>query len=184
MAILQSLIWVCNKCPSYEYFTLSQSSSGNVLHGTVIAYETLPMLINYRICCDLNWQTMSAEISQRIGGKKKTLTLQTNDRQNWVIDQNPQPTLSGLVDVDLEFSPSTNTLPIRRLNLKDNETKEVAAVWVRLNGLEIATSSQRYTKIDSTHYRYENPSLDFNTILEVDELGIIVRYGNLWQKIS
>ena len=182
--LLQSMLWTCNKCPSYEYFKLSQFDKGYLLDGAVIAYEGVPLLMNYKIECDETWRTKSAVITQEQLGKTNRLTLKPDSANGWLVNEIPQPSLSGIVDVDLEFSPSTNTLPIRRLNLKVGESASVDTLWVRLNDLKAMKSSQRYTRLDENRYCYENPTLNFTATLDVDELGLVVRYGNLWWKMG
>jgi uncharacterized protein len=63
----------------------------------------------------------------------------------------------GWSDVDLEVTPSTNTIPIRRLDLKVGESQEVNAVWVRFPSLELEPLRQQYTRHDENHYRYQVP---------------------------
>ena len=75
-------------------------------------------------------------------------------------------------------------MPIKRLNLKVGESKEVDSLLVRFENLKVERLRQRYSKIDNRCYRYESLSFDFEAVLEVDELGLIVRYGILWHSLT
>jgi uncharacterized protein len=72
-------------------------------------------------------------VNQEQNGKTNSLTLKTDEKNIWFTDESLLPSMMGLFDVDLEFSPATNTLPIRRLNLKVGESVVVDVVWVRLD---------------------------------------------------
>src|SRR5947209_17719639 len=62
------------------------------------------------------------------------------------------------LDVDLNFSPSTNTLPIRRLDLAIGEEAEVRAAWLRFPSFELEPLVQRYEHLDEQTCRYESGS--------------------------
>src|SRR5207245_10458825 len=88
--------------------------------------------------------------------------------------------LRPCTDVDLEISPSTNTIPIRRLNLALGQDSEVIAAWVRFPALTVELLPQRYTRTGANQYRYA--SRDFVTDLEVDDLGLVTRYEGGWSR--
>ena len=50
----------------------------------------------------------------------------TDGAGHWSRDGELLPAVENCLDVDLEWSPSTNTLPIRRLTIALGETKTVA----------------------------------------------------------
>jgi hypothetical protein len=86
--------------------------------------------------------------------------------------------------VDLGFSPSTNTLPIRRLGLAVDDSAEVRAAWVRFPQLTVEPLPQRYTRLGPDRYLYESLASDFRAELEVDDLGLIVRYPGVWERAA
>jgi hypothetical protein len=105
-------------------------------------------------------------------GKTSRLTLDVDENQHWQENQTPLPFADGLFDVDFAISPITNTLPIRRLNLKVGESAESTAVWLRFPSLKPNRPKQRYIRVSDRFYRYEAPELSFQAQLEVDEAGI------------
>lgn len=92
--------------------------------------------------------------------------------------------LDGLRDVDLGFTPATNTLPMRRLALEVGESAEVDAVWVRFPELEVARLPQRYTRLEGMRYRYESAGGAFLAELEVDANGLVIRYGKYRERLA
>ncbi|HEV3459606.1 MAG TPA: putative glycolipid-binding domain-containing protein [Thermoanaerobaculia bacterium] len=92
--------------------------------------------------------------------------------------------VAGCLDVDLAFTPSTNILPLRRLGLAAGESREVTAAWLRFPELTVEPLPQRYTRLDERRVLYESRGGAFTAELEVDELGLVVRYPPLWERVA
>lgn len=94
------------------------------------------------------------------------------------------PAVAGCLDVDLAFTPATNILPLRRLGLAVGDSREMTAAWVRFPDLSVEPLAQRYTRLDERRVRYESRGGAFTAELEVDELGLVVRYPPLWERVA
>ena len=92
------------------------------------------------------------------------------------------PGFSDCVDVDLGFTPATNTLPIRRLRLAVGGKREIAVAWLRWPELRLERALQRYERLAEDRYRYS--SNGFSAELVVDEHGLVVDYEGLWRAIA
>jgi len=179
------ILWKKSSDHSVEYFNLTIYESASVLEGTVVLLlDHLPTRITYKVECDKYWKTRVAIIHQERAGDTEHLTLKVNEEQIWQTDEFTVPFATGLHDVDLEITPATNTLPVRRLGLKEGESQLVDAVWVRFPSLSLERLHQRYTRIDHRLYKYENPLIGYQAELEVDEFGLITRYDDLRYRIS
>lgn len=66
------------------------------------------------------------------------------------------PAVAGCIDEDLNFSSSTNLLPIRRLILAVGQNAPVKAAWLKFPSFELEPLSQVYSRIDESTYRYES----------------------------
>ena len=86
------------------------------------------------------------------------------------------PAVEGAIDFDLNFSPSTNLLPIRRLTLAVGQEGVVRAVWLRFPGFELEPLEQVYRRLSESTYRYESAGGRFVAELSVDALGFVARY--------
>lgn len=89
--------------------------------------------------------------------------------------------MADCIDLDLNFSPSTNLLPIRRLGLAVGQEAEVKAAWLRFPSFTLEALKQLYRRIDVATYRYESAGGRFVTELQVNEVGLVTRYPNFWQ---
>jgi hypothetical protein len=89
--------------------------------------------------------------------------------------------VAGCIDLDLNFSPSTNLLPIRRLDLAIGQEAEVQAAWLRFPSFTLERLEQLYRRIDVATYRYESAGGKFVTELQVNAAGFVTHYPNAWQ---
>ena len=82
--------------------------------------------------------------------------------------------------MDLNFTPATNLLPIRRLNLALNEAAEVKAAWLRFPDFELEPLSQVYKRLDEFTYHYESGGGSFVSQLKVNAVGFVTDYAGLF----
>jgi len=137
--------------------------------------------LEYAVECDIAWRTLRAEVSGSLGRERVRIAIAHDARAGiWTRDGIEQPQVVGAVDVDLGFSPSTNTLPIRRLTLPVGVAAPVRAAWLRFPELELEALDQVYTRQAERQYIYQSAGGGFRAILEVDEVGFIMRYGDYW----
>src|SRR5215211_4036020 len=94
--------------------------------------------------------------------------------------------LDGCVDVDISATPSTNTLPIRRLGLKPGQSEELAVAYIRVPELLVGPERQRYgcleARADGGLYRFEELPGGFTAKLPVDADGLVLDYPGLFRR--
>ena len=78
------------------------------------------------------------------------------------------------------FSPSTNLLPIRQLDLAIGQEAAVQAAWLRFPSFTLEPLDQLYRRIYFATYRYESVGGRFVTELQVNPVGLVTRYPNFW----
>jgi hypothetical protein len=165
-----------------ERFILGTSESGFELSGLVLqAHEDAPYVVRYTIRADEDWRTREVEVELENGGQRR-LSLSADGAGHWTRDAQPLSELDGCRDVDLEWSPSTNTLPIRRLRLAPGESRSVSAAWVRFPSLRVQRLDQTYERIDDDRYRYRSGG--FTADLVVDDDGVVLQYGVNWEVVA
>jgi hypothetical protein len=92
--------------------------------------------------------------------------------------------VTGCIDLDLNFTPTTNLLPLRRLDLAVGQAAEVRSAWLEWPAAVLRPLVQRYVRRSSAEYDYEAdlPDADmFVAVLRVDPNGWVLDYGGLWQ---
>lgn len=89
-----------------------------------------------------------------------------------------------MTDIDLAFTPATNTLPIRRLRPAIGETIAITTVWLRYPGLVIEPAPQTYQRLDPNRYRFTSDGGAFTAVIEVDDDGLVTTYEGLWHRAA
>src|SRR4029077_5355947 len=138
-----------------------------------------PVRIEYRVLADGAGMTTAGHVRDLRGFETRTGALERDGKGNWTVDGVVAKALKGCTDVDLGCSPSTNTLPIRRLQLGYGASKTIQAAWVRFPELTIAKTPQTYTRRDEFTYRYKSGT--FEGELTVDDDGLVAAYAE-WRR--
>jgi hypothetical protein len=165
-----------------EHCTLSLRETGLSLVGTVIGAEGgLPVRVEYRVLADRAGLTTATHVRDLRGFGTRTIVLERDSKDRWTVDGVVVRSLKGCTDVDLGCSPSTNTLPIRRLRLAIGASQTIQAAWIRFPELTVVKAKQTYTRLDEFTYRYASGT--FAADLSVDDDGLVTAYAE-WRRIG
>jgi hypothetical protein len=182
MDTIASILWQGIVLPGHEACRLFSKDSNWNLEGTaVFSYEQQPCRLTYQIVCDHQWRTLSAKVQGWVGKDSIDVQINTGSSQEWWSNGVEQPQIKGCTDIDLNFSPSTNLLPIRRLNLAIGERAVVKAAWLRFPGFTLELLPQTYQRLDEMTYRYESAGGQFVADLKVDKTGFVLEYPGIWR---
>jgi len=169
--------------PGVERATLSPLKNTWHIDGRIETdFEGGPARIRYHIRCDEGWRTQGAWVTFKQGRTRRRLGLFVKQNEAWILDGKERTDLRGCVDLDLEVSPATNTLPIRRLDLTVGSGRDVRVGWVRFSQLAVERTEQRYTRVSLRRYRFENLDSGYAAELEVDDLGLVLNYPGFWAR--
>lgn len=180
---MPTVLWSKVDGHGYEYCQLDGAPQTKLFGQVVTMLDGRPCSATYTVLCALDGSTESVELKCRIAGEEKALSIRRKPDGTWQCNGDEMPHFQGLKDIDLGITPSTNTLPIRRLHLRHGESKELTAVWVRFPELSLAPLAQRYTCIDDVTYLYESVQSGYQAQITVDEDSIVVSYENEWERI-
>jgi len=133
------------------------------------------------VTCDAAWRTLAGRVAGWIGEKTIEVEVTVSSDGRWSLNGADCPQVFDCIDLDLNFSPSTNLLPIRRLALAVAERATVRAAWLRFPSFQLEPLEQVYHRIDATTYRYESAGGRFTAELKVHATGFVTRYGDLWE---
>lgn len=159
------------------------AATGWHLSGELHVHEAgVTAELRYEIHCDSAWRTRSALIEGVAAGEAIRFVLAADGVGNWTHNGTPLPELAGTLDVDLGFTPATNTLPIRRLGLAVGESAPVRSAWLRFPELRLEPLEQTYTRESTHRFRY-HATVDgepFIAYLDTDAFGRVLHYEGLW----
>ena len=179
--IHQTILWRRLDQPGHEAARLwSQESFWHLAGTAVFLHEEQPSNLSYHLICDTNWLTRSGRAKGWVGSLTLDVELLVDATQHWWLNGKEVPSVEGCLDLDLNFSPSTNLLPIRRLALDIGQAAKVKAAWLRFPSFVLEPLDQVYRRTAVTTYRYESAGGKFVRDLTVNPAGFVTDYPDIW----
>ncbi|WIG93500.1 putative glycolipid-binding domain-containing protein [Myxococcus sp. SDU36] len=181
----RALVWRRLLSPGSEYFELRARPEGWELAGSVVFVDNgLPHFVEYTVTTNAAWETQAVHVLRRSGEGEARLQLRVDAERCWWKGDEEVVHLRGCSDIDVACTPSTNTLPIRRLGLEVGQAADVRAAWLRIPSLALEVLPQRYTRLTQTRYRYESNAGRFVAEVDVDAHGLVTNYPPGWERIA
>jgi hypothetical protein len=175
------ILWRRLDFPGHEACRLQSAPSGWRLAGTAVFFhERQACRLSYIIECDVQWLTRSAVVSGWMGSRDVDVEVVRDPSGAWRLDGGECVGVLGCTDIDLNFSPSTNLLPIRRLDLAIGEAAAVRAAWLRFPSFALEPLEQSYERLAEDAYRYDSAGGRFVARIDVDPHGFPTDYAGLW----
>jgi hypothetical protein len=179
---VHSILWCGFVLPGHEFCQLFSKDSKWHLKGTsVFSHDGMPCQMVYLVICIQGWHTISAGVEGWVGEARIIVQIRTDSNQKWWLNRIEVPELMGCMDLDFNFSPATNTIPICRLNLAVGETDDINAAWLRFPGFTLEPLTQRYHRLAGKLYRYESGNGMFVADLLVNHAGFVIDYPGIWE---
>ena len=178
------LCWRRLDVPGREEARIERTATGWRLTGHLEVEEAgTRSRLAYVIDCERDWRTRRTSVTGTSADAPLRLEFTADGSGNWTLDGAPLPLVQGALDIDLGFTPATNLLPIRRLNLAIGGHAEVRTTWVRFPGLAVEVLEQSYQREAERVFRYEAlvDGVPFRGRLDTDEFGRVLRYEGLWE---
>jgi hypothetical protein len=178
----QSILWRRLDRPGHEFARVYSRDGSWLLVGTaVLAHEHQACKLDYSIGCDSAWRTVSCRVTGWLGSQPVEIDISVDRDGHWRLNGTECHEVEGCIDVDLNFSPSTNLLPVRRLELEIGAEAEVQAAWLRFPTFKLERLDQRYRRLSAETYRYESAGGSFVTELQVNSAGLVTLYPKFCQ---
>lgn len=198
----RSVVWSKVAGPALEFAEITLSPDALDAVGVAIGSQPLPYRLDYALETTAGFVTARLYLTARGEGWRRTLDLQRSADGAWTAAGEadgsldlPLPGgdtsgLDGALDCDLQESPLTNTMPVLRHGLLEQEgTFDFVMAWVAVPSLAIHPSAQRYTALRDLPggrrlIRYEGLDSDFSAELTFDADGLVIDYPGLGQRVG
>src|SRR5262245_66577375 len=117
-SLISTVLWEGGELHLMELAALWRKESGYALRGSVVGTldQAVAMSVRYDVGCTRTWQTQSVRVEVETPPQLRRLEIEVDDG-TWIVDGAARADLSGAVDVDIQVTPATNPLPLRRLGL-------------------------------------------------------------------
>lgn len=183
----RSIMWAQVGEAGLEQLHISQGKDEIIADGLVLLKEqNVPLRVHYTVRCDSKW--IAREVSLHVVGLAGARQRLTSDGTgHWFRRGQKLAALDGCLDVDINVTPFTNTLPIRNLGLQPGESAEISVVYLIVPELSFRPARQRYTCLELTpeggRYRYEGLETGFTREITVDADGLVIDYPDIWRRV-
>tara|TARA_R110000868_G_scaffold164833_2_gene397787 strand:- start:626 stop:1198 length:573 start_codon:yes stop_codon:yes gene_type:complete len=179
------IIWRRLDEPGTDLCRILRSDGGWHLAGTATGlHDGTPLHIDYRVACDPHWLTRTVRLVGWADNRRIDLAIWRDDDGTWTCNEEPVPAVEGAVDIDLGFTPATNTVAVRRSCLAPGASVENTAAWFDESDWTLKPLRQTYRRVTEDRYEYESPANGFKAMLTLDDAGLVRDYPGLWTAID
>jgi hypothetical protein len=177
-----AILWRRLDTPGHESSRcVAHDSSWHLVGTAVFAHNEQPCRLDYTVVCNAAWQTISSTVQGWVGDHTIALEVSVDATRRWWLNGTECLPVVGSTDIDLNFSPATNLLPIRRLGLAIGQEAQVQAAWLRFPSFALEPLEQLYRRLDVTTYRYTSAGGKFTTDLQVNAAGFVTLSPHFFQ---
>jgi hypothetical protein len=150
---------------------------------------------SYRLVVGEDGTLSRLSVTSATAERERHLTINRTDDGVWLLDTGTgtgttRDDCAGALDVDLEFSPMFNTIPIRRLGLHRQAGEHIVPmVFVSLPDLEVRVVEQSYRTVSELDEGTGHAEIgfrwgDFTADLVVDGEGVVTSYPGLARRLE
>jgi hypothetical protein len=162
---------------------LLTDDQGTLADGLVISVENERVFrLHYQVRCDLQWRCLRAEL-ELLGKQGPGLLLTKEPEGDWIRNGQAVPATSSCIDIDIAATPFTNTLPIRRLGLREGQAAEISALYIQVPDLAISAVRQKYRCVrERARYTYQGlDGREYGVVVDAD--GLVTDYEGIFKRV-
>lgn len=179
------LFWRRTDIDGLERLELQVEPDGVTATSTVVCADEGGFRLDHRWRLDGGWRAQSVTVERWYGQGHGVLRLERAG-SGWRVNGAPRPDLDGAEEPDLSVTPFCNTFPIRKTPGSTGESLTLDTAFIDGVALTVARSRQRYDRQEPRRLRYIDLGLSqgFEADLVVDELGLVLRYEHLFERVA
>lgn len=180
----RALLWRRVDMVGTDFALLDDAGAALSVRGVATGAEPEPHTCRWEVATGEGFATRVLDVVAEGAGWRRHLRLQRDAGGAWRasvegagVEAVDAAALDGALDVDVEATAFTNTLPIRRLGLlgaAPGTRHTIVAAWVRVPSLAVARAEQTYTVLGAGRIRYTQGA--FQADLSVDDAGLVTDY--------
>lgn len=181
----KNITWEGIEYHSIEHCGLSIADTGISIKSSVNGnYKDFIYQLDYQVNTNRFWEILFFEIRAQVNDRTTVLSFSSDGKGNWFANALPVGDFTGCTDIDISLTPFTNSLPINRLKLLTGQQQKIRVIYIDVLAGQVKPVEQRYEKLSSTQYKYENIPNDFEATISIDESGLVIAYPALFKQIS
>jgi hypothetical protein len=182
-----------------ESAALDLSGEGLSATGIQLGAEPAPYRVDYRLEAP-GFVTRELELTATADGWRRHLLLRHDGSGGWNAEVDDDgdvpggawdgslPDLAEALDIDIEYSPLTNTMPILRHGFQREGSGDFLMAFVTIPSLRVEAAPQRYEHVRATEdgsvVKFISLDSDFTAELELDANGLLALYPGLARRVE
>ncbi len=175
------VLWRRLDTQGHDACRLSRDGDDWVLEGAAVAAEKHALVsVSYRVVCGPDWVTKSATVTGWSNENDISLEIVRDSGGVWHCNGIEAPLLGECTDIDLGFTPATNTCAVRRLQIDVGQRRKATAAWLDDADWQLKPLQQYYLRKAEFSYEYGSPAHGFTAQLTLDENGLVTEYPGVW----
>ncbi|SDZ88582.1 putative glycolipid-binding domain-containing protein [Rubrimonas cliftonensis] len=177
----RTVLWRRLDAPGADACRISAGPDDLVLEGVAVWRENGENArMAYCVTCDRDGGSRAALVEGWVGGRDLRFEI-ARGPEGWTVDGAATDAPPDALDVDLGFTPATNTVALRRMGLAVGAAGGGVAAWLDPRDWRLKPLRQRYAREAEDVYRYDSPDNGYTARLRVDEHGVVALYPELWR---
>jgi hypothetical protein len=140
--------------------------------------------LRYEVDADGAFRSRRAVVEGFVARQAVALRARATAQGRWEIDGRARRDLDGCLDIDLNFTPATNLLAVRRLALRVGDSADAPAAWLEFPSLQFEVLPQSYRRISREDYAYAAPTVGYRGNLRVSRVGAVIDYPGLFELVG
>lgn len=199
--VARSAAWVKDDPVGMEHCDLTIQGSRVTAAAVAIGSAPVPYRLDYELETEQDWVTARLVARTRGEGWSRSLMLERSRDGIWTgsrdgrgrldeADHGIDPEMLGaeVLDVDVQYSPVTNLMPVRRLGLENvGATREFTMAWIAVPDLTIHEDGQRYRIVErqpgQNIVRYESTDGEFEAMITCDDDALAIDYPTIARRL-
>lgn len=176
------ILWRRLDAAGHDACRLVRRTDGWRLEGAAaFQHQGVPAFLAYAVDSDGEWRTTEGVVRGWVGARSLDFRITRTPGGIWTLNGRVVPHLDGCGDLDLAFTPATNLFQLRRVALQVGQAADVPVAWLDAPAGTLDTLHQRYERRTANGYWYEAPRFEYFALLQVNSVGFVEKYPNLWE---
>ena len=200
-------MWVKDDPLGMEQAELSIGPGGLVARSVALGSMPVPYRVDLELATGADWVSRRLTLTSSGDGWTRSLVLRRDVAGTWTggrTEDGTQPSAveasvpsgnleaaaipADVLDIDVQWSPVTNLMPVRRLGLdRAGSTGTFRMAWVSVPSLAVTLDEQRYTLLGvesgDVCIRFENADGYFAAVIRCDADGVALDYPGIARRI-
>lgn len=180
-----NILWRRVDTEGHDACRLEPCDGGWRLSGTAsFGEDGVIYSLRYDVRHDADWVTQRAQVTGWAGARALDIAIHRDADGSWQMNGVDIAGLESAMDVDLGFTPATNTSAIRRLTLDVGQRGGGVAAWLDMSDWVLKPLEQYYERRAEREYEYGSPAHSYRADLQVAANGLVLDYPEIWRAVS